>query len=67
MQNRSLRGVIGCLAANRDPMALRHRHPVEQAARCDTLYLPVVSEDRSAVPAVHRRRIGEWAVGTRPM
>lgn len=48
-------------------MALRHRHPVEQAARCDTLYLPVVSEDRSAVPAVHRRRIGEWAVGTRPM
>lgn len=39
---------------------------MEQAARCDTLYLPVVSEDRSAVPAVHRRRIGEWAVGDPP-
>lgn len=56
-------GRVGCLAANCDPMTLGHRYLIEQAAvRCDTLYLLVVSEDRSAVPAAHRRRIVEQSV-----
>ncbi|WP_295742018.1 [citrate (pro-3S)-lyase] ligase [uncultured Oscillibacter sp.] len=56
-------GHIGCLAANCDPMTLGHRYLIEQsAARCDTLYLLVVSEDRSTVPAAHRRRIVEQSV-----
>lgn len=60
-------GVIGCLVANCDPMTLGHRYLVEQAAaRCDTLYLLVVSEDRSAVPAAHRRCIVERTVRDLP-
>ena len=56
-------GCVGCLAANCDPMTLGHRYLIEQAAaRCDTLYLLVVSEDRSAVPAAHRSRIVEQSV-----
>lgn len=53
-------GVVGCLAANCNPMTKGHRYLIEQAAaRCGTLYLLVVSEDRSAVPAADRRRIVE--------
>ena len=60
-------GVVGCLAANCNPMTLGHRHLIERAAaRCDTLYLLVVSEDRSAVPAAHRRRMVEGAVEDLP-
>lgn len=64
IQDIRARGTVGCLAANCNPMTLGHRHLIEQAAaRCDTLYLLVVSEDRSAVPAAHRRRIVEQAAG----
>lgn len=55
-------GTIGCLAVNCNPMTLGHRYLIERAAgMCDTLYLLVVSEDRAAVPAAHRRHIVEQA------
>lgn len=45
-------GKIGALVMNCNPMTLGHRYLVEQAAaRCDFLYIFVVSEDKSAVPA----------------
>lgn len=48
-------GVIGALVMNCNPMTLGHRFLVETAAaQCDFLYLFVVSEDRSAVPAADR-------------
>ena len=60
-------GVIGAVVMNCNPMTLGHRYLVEQAAaRCDFLYLFVVSEDRSAVPAADRRAIVEAAVGDMP-
>ena len=48
-------GRIGALVMNCNPMTLGHRYLAEQAAaRCDFLYVFVVSEDRSAVPAADR-------------
>ena len=56
-------GSIGAVVMNCNPMTLGHRYLIEQAARqCDLLYLFVVSEDRSAVPAADRRTIVEEAV-----
>lgn len=55
-------GAAGAAVMNCNPMTLGHRYLIEQAAaRCDTLYLFVVSEDKSAVPAADRRRIVEAA------
>lgn len=55
-------GVTGAVVMNCNPMTLGHRYLVEQAAaQCDQLYLFVVSEDRSAVPAADRRAIVEAA------
>ena len=54
--------VIGAAVMNCNPMTLGHRYLIEQAAaQCDTLYLFVVSEDKSAVAAADRRRIVEEA------
>lgn len=48
-------GSIGALVMNCNPMTLGHRYLAEQAAaRCGFLYIFVVSEDRSAVPAADR-------------
>lgn len=55
-------GIIGAAVMNCNPMTLGHRYLIEQAAaKCDTLYLFIVSEDKSAVPAEDRRRIVEEA------
>ena len=49
------KGTIGSLVMNCNPMTLGHRYLVEQAsACCDFLYIFVVSEDKSAVPAADR-------------
>ena len=46
------KGNIGSLVMNCNPMTLGHQYLVEQAAaRCDFLYIFIVSEDKSAVPA----------------
>lgn len=48
-------GVIGAAVMNCNPMTLGHRYLMEEAAKgCDFLYLFIVSEDRSAVPAEDR-------------
>ena len=48
-------GTAGALVMNCNPMTLGHRYLVEQAAaRCDFLYIFIVSEDKSAVPAADR-------------
>lgn len=48
-------GSIGALVMNCNPMTLGHRYLAEQAAaRCGFLYIFVVSEDKSAVPAADR-------------
>ncbi len=53
---------IGAVVMNCNPMTLGHRYLIEQAAaQCDFLYLLVVSEDKSAVPAEDRRAIVEAA------
>lgn len=45
-------GVTGCIVANCNPFTLGHRYLIEQASRqCDTLYLFILSEDKSAFPA----------------
>lgn len=55
-------GVTGAVVMNCNPMTLGHRYLIEQAAaQCDLLYLFVVSEDKSAVPAADRRAIVEAA------
>ena len=55
-------GTIGAAVMNCNPMTNGHRYLIEQAAaQCDTLYLFIVSEDRSAVPAQDRKRIVEEA------
>ena len=60
-------GTIGAAVLNANPMTLGHRYLVEEAAKqCDFLYLLVVSEDKSAVPAADRRAIVEAAVGDLP-
>lgn len=56
-------GVVGAVVMNCNPMTLGHRYLIEQAAaQCDLLYLFIVSEDRSAVPAGDRRAIVEEGV-----
>ena len=61
-RHKDARGIIGAVVMNCNPMTLGHRYLIEQAAaQCDTLYLFIVSEDRSAVPAADRRRIVEEA------
>jgi len=48
-------GRIGALVMNCNPMTLGHRYLVEKAAaECDFLYILVVSEDKSIVPAADR-------------
>ena len=48
-------GRTGALVMNCNPMTLGHRYLAEQAAaRCDFLYILIVSEDKSAVPAADR-------------
>lgn len=60
-------GTIGAAVMNCNPMTLGHLYLIEQAAAsCDFLYLLIVSEDRSAVPAGARRAIVEAAVGHLP-
>lgn len=60
-------GIIGAVVMNCNPMTLGHRYLIDQAAaQCDFLYLFVVSEDRSAVPAADRRGIVEAEVGDMP-
>ena len=60
-------GAAGAAVMNCNPMTLGHLYLVEQAAaRCDFLYLLIVSEDRSAVPARDRRAIVEQAVAHLP-
>ena len=55
-------GVIGAAVMNCNPMTLGHRYLLEQASgACDFLYVLVVSEDKSAVPAADRRAIVEAA------
>ena len=57
-------GTVGAAVMNCNPMTIGHRYLIEQAAaRCDFLYLFIVSEDRSAVPAEDRRAIVEASVG----
>jgi len=48
-------GRIGALVMNCNPMTLGHRYLVEKAAaQCDFLYILIVSEDKSIVPAADR-------------
>lgn len=55
-------GTIGAAVMNCNPMTNGHRYLIEQAAaQCDTLYLFIVSEDKSAVPARERKKIVEEA------
>ena len=54
------RGIVGAAVLNCNPMTLGHKYLIEEAARaCGFLYVLVVSEDRSAVPAADRRAIVE--------
>ncbi|HZZ83974.1 MAG TPA: [citrate (pro-3S)-lyase] ligase [Anaeromyxobacteraceae bacterium] len=51
-------GNNGAVVVNCNPFTLGHRHLVEEAARrCDTLYVFVVREDRSAFPFEARLRL----------
>lgn len=60
-------GTIGAVVVNCNPMTLGHLYLIKQAAaRCDFLYLFIVSEDRSAVPAEDRRAIVEATVSRFP-
>ena len=60
-------GTIGAIVLNANPMTLGHRYLIEEAAkRCDFLYLLVVSEDKSAVPAGDRRAIVAEATADLP-
>ncbi len=60
-------GTIGAAVMNCNPMTLGHRYLIESAARqCDLLYLFIVSEDKSAVPARDRRAIVEQATADIP-
>ena len=48
-------GRVGALVMNCNPMTLGHRYLVEKAAaQCDFLYILIVSEDKSIVPAADR-------------
>ena len=54
------RGIVGAAVLNCNPMTLGHKYLIEEAARAGGfLYVLVVSEDRSAVPAADRRAIVE--------
>lgn len=60
-------GIAGAVVMNANPMTLGHRYLAEQAAsRCDFLYVFVVSEDRSAVPAAERLAIVREAMADLP-
>lgn len=49
------KGRTGAVVMNCNPMTFGHLYLVEQAAaRCDFLYIFIVSEDKSAVPAADR-------------
>jgi [citrate (pro-3S)-lyase] ligase len=51
-------GANGAVVVNCNPFTLGHRHLVEEGARrCDTLYVLVVREDRSAFPFEARLRL----------
>jgi [citrate (pro-3S)-lyase] ligase len=53
-------GENGAVVVNANPFSLGHRYLLEQAAaRCETLYVFVVEEDRSAFPYALRRRLVE--------
>jgi [citrate (pro-3S)-lyase] ligase len=53
-------GANGAVVVNCNPFTRGHRHLVEEAARrCDTLYVLVVREDRSAFPFATRLRLVE--------
>lgn len=55
LRARDAGGKTGALVMNCNPMTIGHRYLAEQAAaRCDFLYIFVVSEDKSAVPAADR-------------
>ncbi len=61
------RGICGAAVMNCNPMTRGHLYLIEQAAaRCDFLYLLIVSEDRSAVPAADRLAIVEETAGRLP-
>ena len=56
-------GILGAAVMNCNPMTLGHLYLIEQAAaNCDFLYLFIVSEDKSAVPAEDRKAIVEAAL-----
>lgn len=53
-------GVSAAVVMNANPFTLGHQYLAETAAaRCDTLHLFVVSEDKSLVPAAVRKRLVE--------
>lgn len=53
-------GVSAAVVMNANPFTLGHQYLTETAAaRCDTLHLFVVSEDKSLVPAAVRKRLVE--------
>lgn len=55
---KTAQGCIGAAVMNCNPMTNGHLYLIEQAAaQCDTLYLFIVSEDKSAVPAQDRKNI----------
>ncbi len=56
-------GRVGAIVANCNPFTLGHRYLVEQAAaRCDTLHLFVLSEDKSFFPAADRLELVKQGV-----
>lgn len=60
-------GIVGAAVMNCNPMTCGHRYLIETAAaQCALLYLFLVSEDRSAVPAADRRAIVETATADLP-
>lgn len=60
-------GTVGAAVMNCNPMTRGHLYLIEQAAaNCDFLYLFIVSEDKSAVPAEDRLAIVEATVGHLP-
>ncbi len=51
-------GTVGAVVVNCNPFTRGHRYLIERAARsCDTLYVFVLSEDRSFFPAADRMEL----------
>lgn len=51
-------GIIGAVVVNCNPFTKGHRYLIERASRaCDTLYVFVLSEDRSFFPAADRMEL----------